>query len=249
MNLVIWLIILLTSIFDGEDSERKSTWINPKDGMEFTWIPGGNLKVYKDNQSPAEKKINGFYIGKYEVTVAQFKKFIEETSYVTEAELADSIHTWKNPGIKQEKNHPVIYTSYKDALSYASWAGVDLPGEAQWLYACKGGTDKKYGWSNEIQDEYVWHRENSKGITHPVNSKNPNALGLYHMIGNAYEWCKFESNDATCEVRGVPRGGSWTRCPQKIHYDIPNPPSECFPSHYMLKWDDDRGFRCMYVPD
>ncbi|MGK7396241.1 MAG: formylglycine-generating enzyme family protein [Candidatus Cyclobacteriaceae bacterium M3_2C_046] len=228
-----------------QDPPDKNTWKNPKDDMEFVWIPSGTLKL-KEEGKLLRRNISGFYMGIYEVTVSQFSKFVDDTGYITRAEQADSLHTWKNPGIQQAPDHPVVYISFEDAQAYTKWAGVELPSESQWLFAARDEDLNCFRPGSELDDHLIWHRQNSQGHTHPVDSKSANRRGLYHMVGHVYEWCKFEAKDSVCQLKGIPRGGSWTRCPQQIYYDIPNPPTDCIPWKYVLSWDDDRGFRCIY---
>ena len=100
-----------------------------------------------------------------------------------------------------------------------------LPTEAQWEYACKAGIKHhdKDGLSTEELDGMAWFRGNSKGKAQPVGTKNPNALGLFDMLGNVWEWCEdwYEHNyysisETEVDPKGpssgwakVIRGGSW----------------------------------------
>lgn len=240
------------------------TWRNPKDGMRFVWVPAGSFTA----QVPAEKKTandpewtaqevafpEGFWLGRTEVTVGQFERFVRETDYVTDAERAGNRFTWRHPGFPQRADHPVVYVSYHDALSYARWAGVDLPTESEWLYACRAGSTTKFYWGDVLDDRYLWYRGNTRGTgTRPVACKQPNAWGLYDMVGNAWEYCKV-GDDACFALRGA----SWTRCPRyrtragtmtgdllaeavtpRLQRCDPNPQNAPYP------WDDDRGFRCL----
>jgi formylglycine-generating enzyme required for sulfatase activity len=149
---------------------------------------------------------------KYEVTVADFKKFVDETSYKTEAETGDGCYTLRGKNwIKSAKvnwrcapdgdirdpkeyNHPVIFVSWNDALAYADWMSKKtgktwrLPTEAEWEYAAKAGQNLKYAGTDNL-DMSGWYSGNSKRRTHPVGLKLPNFLGLYDMTGNVWEWC------------------------------------------------------------
>lgn len=94
--------------------------------------------------------------------------------------------------------NPVDNVSWNDAqefiqrLNEKSAAKWRLPTEAEWEYAARGGGLKQRfaGTSaEEYLDEYAWYDDNSQGVTHPVESKSPNRLGLYDMSGNVWEWC------------------------------------------------------------
>jgi formylglycine-generating enzyme required for sulfatase activity len=94
--------------------------------------------------------------------------------------------------------NPVENVSWDDAqefirrLNDKSGAEWRLPTEAEWEYAARGGGLKQRfaGTSaGEYLNEYAWHDDNSRGVTHPVESKLPNRLGLYDMSGNVWEWC------------------------------------------------------------
>jgi len=239
-------------------------WRNPKDDMRFVWVPAGSLAVEVPSESSEPNEAgetspqvvafrDGFWLGRTEVTIGQFRRFAMETGFVTEAERAGNQWTWRHPGFPQKDDHPAVYLSYKDSLQYARWAGVDLPTEAEWLYACKAGANTVFYWGNELDGRYVWHRGNTEGTgTRPVARKLPNAWGLHDMVGNAREYCKVGE---TCFAT---RGGAWTRCPayrsrtgsvnQKLlDAEVEPRLHKCDPApqYPPYAWDDDRGFRCI----
>ena len=139
--------------------------------------------------------------------------------------------SWKNPTgpgshIKKILDHPVTHVSWNDAQAYASWAGKELPTEAQWEYAARGGLQARlYPWGDELHPhgEYrcnIWqgHFPNNNTCkdgyfgTAPAISFPPNQFGLYNMIGNVWEWCsdwwstRFDSSTIANNPSGPPTG-------------------------------------------
>jgi formylglycine-generating enzyme required for sulfatase activity len=139
---------------------------------------------------------------------------------------------WRAPygpgsGLAGMEDHPVVQVAYGDALAYARWAGKDLPTEAEFEYAARGGLDgATYAWgevfrpggkhmANTWQGKFPHHnsREDGWEATAPVGSYPPNGYGLYDMIGNVWEWTQdwFQPRHAAdavkaCCVPKNPRG-------------------------------------------
>ena len=124
---------------------------------------------------------------------------------------------------------PVAEVSWVDIQVFEERAGLTLPTEAQWEYACRAGRSGPYSGSG-VLDEMAWHSGNSGGRSHPIGQKKPNAFGLYDMQGNHWEWCediydagsyqKTNSGNAdplstSGSGRRVFRGGSWNRNAQR----------------------------------
>ncbi len=218
---------------------------------DMVWIPGGVFRMGSEDWYPEERpvhtvEVDGFWMDEHAVTVAEFRRFVKATGYVTLAERpldpamypdADpsllvpgalvfrrtkgpvdlrDVHnwwayvpgaSWRHPGGPTTTTdgldrHPVTQVAWEDAVDYASWAGKDLPTEAEWEFAARGGLDQKtYAWGDEFapkgrmmantwQGEFPWQNlllDRYEG-TAPVKSFPPNGYGLYEVCGNVWEW-------------------------------------------------------------
>ena len=125
-------------------------------------------------------------------------------------------------------DHPVVHVAYQDAEAYAKWAGKDLPTEAEWEFAARGGLDgAEFAWGDELtpngkhmantwQGEFPRQNlcEDGFARTSPVGAYPPNGYGLFDMIGNVWEWTtdwyslKHEADaPKACCIPKNPRGG------------------------------------------
>ena len=260
-NFFILLITILSSlpVYSQDQPQKNNSWVNPKDGMKFVWIPAGSFMAEIPYDSSGTVKYygekieipDGFWLGETEVTIQQFKAFTNASGYITDAEKEGHRFTWKDPGFKQKKSHPVVYISYQDAKAYADWAGVGLPGEIEWLHACRGGVSTDFYWGDKFDDQYVWYRGNSVTGTKPVGEKLPNQYGLYDMVGNVWEYVQ------VCDSIVALRGASWTRCNEARAWWGPTYGDvilgavrprllRCIRTPFQpYNRDDDRGFRCI----
>ena len=160
--------------------------------MEFVLIPPGSFRMggdkkleqAEDHETPRHfvKFSNAFFMGKYEVTQAQWSAIMDN-----------------NPSEFKDDTRPVERVSWNDVQAFVLKLNTKeetnkyrLPSEAEWEYAARAGSESSYtfGADTNILSQYAWDRNNSGGETHPVGQLNPNAWSLYDMHGNVHEWCQ-----------------------------------------------------------
>ena len=150
---------------------------------------GDSFKEGDPDEQPTKTiHIEAFYMDKHEVTVGEYKAFIEKTGN-------DELDWEKIKKYSPTDNHPVVYVTWHDAMNYALWAEKRLPTEAEWEYAARGGLiSKRYPWGDDISIINA-NYEGKVKRTSQVGSYAPNGYGLYDMVGNASEWCLDEYNE------------------------------------------------------
>jgi formylglycine-generating enzyme required for sulfatase activity len=206
---------------------------NPPD---MIFVKGGTFKMgsndgYADEAPVHSVTLSDFYIGKYEVTVAQYRQFCSATNHRFPGLPDDDWYAEHENAAQWQWNdtYPIVNISYFDAIAYCQWLSeltgehYTLPTEAQWEYAARGGNKSKnykYAGSNDI-DEVAWYDETTRERgPRSVGRLKPNELGIYDMSGNAWEWCldywgnysAKAQKDPTGPAQGgykVIRGGSW----------------------------------------
>lgn len=177
--------------------------IHEKTGLELILVPAGQFEMGSGVGLHQVTIGAPFYMGKTEVTNAQFHKFIEATGYdgnddrcpdpdvAPDSENDLYLRHWHGKSIMPSgDDHPVVWVNWKNTKAFCKWAGLALPSEAQWEYACRAGTTTPY-YFGEDQDEfagYGWSNTSKEFHTHSVASKLPNDWGLYDMLGNVWEW-------------------------------------------------------------
>lgn len=165
---------------------------------------GGFEKTYQAEHPRHSVKISkGFWIGQYEVTQLQYKTLMgtNPSNYRYKCPHCDDFLSSEivKEGVLKDVggSHPVETVSWDDAKKFCEKLGekeglsYNLPTEAQWEYACRGGTSSAYSFGDKSKQlkKYAWYDDNSKNATHPVGEKEPNPWGLYDMHGNVSEWC------------------------------------------------------------
>ncbi|MBI4568981.1 MAG: formylglycine-generating enzyme family protein, partial [Planctomycetes bacterium] len=102
---------------------------------------------------------------------------------------------------------PVEEVSWNDCRQFCEKAGLRLPSEAEWEYACRAGTTTRWSFSDDESTlgEHAWYDANSGNTAYLVGQKKPNAWGLYDMHGNVWEWCEDEWHDS---YDGAPTDGA-----------------------------------------
>jgi sulfatase modifying factor 1 len=243
-----------------KDPERRFT---NSLGMEFALIPAGKFKMGSPPDEPLRHDNEGpqhdvtisrpFLLGIHEVTVGQFRAFVDKSGYRTEAETneqgalgfnkstrefePDPRRIWRNPGWPQSDQDPVVCVSWDDARGFCAWLSqvenrsYRLPTEAEWEYACRGGSSTAFASSNSLSSfqanfngEFPYGPDARRGPNKErpvkVGSYQANRFGIHDMHGNVTEWCADYFGDypaapqvdpagpASGQMR-VQRGGSW----------------------------------------
>lgn len=230
---VVWTLFFACLIWPGTVLTAKASDMALVEGGTFTM--GDTIGNGYDDEKPTRRAtISSFYMGKHEVTFAEYDVFCAASG----RKMPDDAGWGRG-------TRPVINVTWHDAIAYCNWrsreaglapaysgnddsvtcdlhaSGYRLPTEAEWEYAAKGGRKSRgyqYSGSNDIND-VAWHDGNARGMTQPVGQKQPNELGLYDMSGNVYEWC-WDWYNSYQQGGGAPlglgagthrviRGGSW----------------------------------------
>ncbi|MEO5339006.1 MAG: formylglycine-generating enzyme family protein [Magnetococcus sp. MYC-9] len=204
-------------------------WTEPVTGMTFVWVPGGRFAMGCDawaapcqvDELPVHLVVvNGFWMGKYEVTQEEWQKV-----------MGNNPSRFASCGGRC----PVEQVSWEDVQEFVKrmqgmgMGSFRLPTEAEWEYACRsGGKSEKYCGGDRVALDPLDHHS-FVGTTHPVGRHQPNGLGLYDMSGNVWEWVA-DRYDRAYYVRSpqdnpqgpaegagrVLRGGGWIS-PEPVH--------------------------------
>ncbi len=171
---------------------------------EFVLVPEGTFLMGSEsgfsNESPVHSvTLSSFLIARTEVTQRVWESV-----------------TGTNPAERKGDRFPVESVTWDDVQPFLSKAALRLPSEAEWEYACRGAgaplsplEPSPMNTSGEDYEEVAWFEANSDGLTHEVAQRGPNALGLFDVHGNVWEWC---SDAWHSSYEGAPSdGSSWAR--------------------------------------
>jgi len=159
-------------------------------------------KMKETDESPQHLiRLSAFWIGAYEVTFDEYDLFFNDVS-LSQNIVTDAVTRPSSPyidmtlGMGKEGGFPANSMQQYGALMYCKWlyknTGIfyRLPTEAEWEYACRAGTTTVFPFGDDEAKlgEYAWYSSNSDNQYHKVGLKEPNAWGLYDMLGNVGEW-------------------------------------------------------------
>lgn len=172
-------------------------------------------ELFQDEVPKHLVTLDDFYIDKYPVTNAEFKRFIDASSgwqpghIPPELDNGNYLKHWNTPNVlKAKADHPVVNVNWYAAVAYCRWAGKRLPSEAEWEYAARGGLNALFPWGNQPVDGT---RANYSGshlsTTSPVGTYPANQYGLFEMAGNVWqfladEWKPYSSTPQKNPVAG-----------------------------------------------
>ena len=180
--------------------------------FELVRIPAGRFLMGSSSGSPDERPkhevtiAEGLCLGRTEVTVRQFRAFVESTGYRTDAEKLGWAHTcplpgmhphqrgldWRRPGFEPSDDQPAVVLSDNDAAAFCRWLSEQtgrtcrLPTEAEWEYAARAAARTI---PPQAPKDVAWYEDNTSDSPHAIATKGANPWGLYDMQGNAWEWC------------------------------------------------------------
>lgn len=224
--------------------------------LPASWFPMGSVgQTGNGDERPRHQvELSAFYIDRWAVTNADYEQF-------------DASHRRLRPEVSEGDEDPVVFVTYEQCLEYCRWRsqreGVSsgtyqLPTEAQWEYAARGGfEDRLYPWGDEVTSDDCNTNDAGRGRTVPADDGKPNGFGLYHMGSNVREWCRDWYSDnyyATREATGPDPAGPgktkiWNfRVVRGASFrDEAEDFSRCAARHsaHPPSSSDDIGFRCV----
>jgi len=239
------------------------------------WYSQPQTNWFEDETPRHTIYVDAFYMDVYEVTNAQYKKFMYATGY---KKLVTPRRYWNSIDYNADytPNEPVVGVSWYDAVAYCEWAGKRLPTEAEWEKAARGGlVGKRFPWGDTDPNGtqcnfasknigYSWwsNRIFDDGYEYvaSVGKYSPNGYGLYDMAGNVWEWCadwcgNYYANSPKQNPKGpnsgsivpqrVLRGGCWNDYPLNLRVSNRHGNSYFGDTFYPDPRSQVVGFRCV----
>ena len=172
-------------------------------------------------------QVKSFWIDKYPVTNAEFKKFLDSSHYHPQDDL-NFLRDWKDGSFPAGwEDRPVTWVSLEDARAYAAWAGKRLPHEWEWQYAAQGSDGRTYPWGNDWNASAVPVPDKSRTMRGPdavdAHPQGKSPFGVMDLVGNVWQWTDEFTDDHTRS--GILRGGEYYQPQGSIWY---------FPRTYKL---------------
>jgi formylglycine-generating enzyme required for sulfatase activity len=204
-----------------------------KDMASMGFIPAGPFTMGRDgtgsDEEPSHRvSLDAFYIDRYEVTVADYAKFLEK-------ETADHPLSWQEARGGKNQEKPVLGVDWYDAAEYCQWANKRLPTEAEWEKAARATDGRIYPWGNDpptaIHANFGQEKATGYSAVAKVGSfeKGQSPYGIYDLAGNVWEWVadrydehyyqhspEHNPRGATTGPLRVVRGGAWNSPPAII---------------------------------
>jgi formylglycine-generating enzyme required for sulfatase activity len=196
-------------------------------GIELVSLPSGEFEMgspdgkgEEDEHHQHTVRISPFELGKHPVTHKQYERYLNAKK--AQKKRVRYPPFWDEQRLNGD-GQPVVGVTWAEAQDYADWAGLRLPTEAEWEYACRAGSKDDYCFGNKPEGlrQVGWFRGNSGGNLHTVGELPANAYGLCDMHGNVWEWCydwyqPVYARGAVTDPKGpdfgfgrVLRGGTW----------------------------------------
>jgi len=218
--LIVIILFVVLKIISNEEESLNGKEENSTKAEMIIFVKGGEFimgsEIGAKDEKPLHKVlIKDFYIDKYEVTVGDYIKYCDATGAIMP----------EPPNWGWRENDPIVNVTWYEANAYAKWKGMRLPTEAEWEYAAAEGniiSQTIYSGSKELS-EVGWYSENSRNIVNRVGSRKSNALDIYDMSGNVWEWCSDWYDEYFYKISPfenpsgplfgsyrVLRGGSWS---------------------------------------
>jgi iron(II)-dependent oxidoreductase len=161
------------------------TEVNGRDGAEMVFIGPGEFTMSRDGgtDTAPQHKVNlgGYWIYRYPVTVAQFRRYCSEFKLPMPQQPFGALD-----------DYPVVNVSWEEAKAYCSWAGVRLPTEAEWEKAARGVEARVFPWSSEWDSNRI-HAGRGGNLIGPVSvghlPQGASSYEVHDLVGNVQQWC------------------------------------------------------------